>query len=416
MPIKYAQFILFLVGALIKLDVNIGGRLAVGELLLIAIFPFAISTFAKILNDRQLRWFIVGAFAWMIGAALSDFIVGNSFEYFLKGFIRPVLCLITFVDCYYLSYKNPKNLYAFFFGLLISGIWNIISPTDFRTGGNDAIGTYQYYAYAYTPFFIALASVGGYYLAKKSLYASVILCLVLGVIVFPIMSRTTASVLLISGIVILLSYKSKIFRSWKIREIGLGKIFLSGFILYCLIFYPYVFLAKNGYIGERQQDKFEAQYYKSELVQNPIGFLFAGRMETVGAMIRVANSPIVGNGSWPKRGDSNLKAAQLVGFYPKEVTNKVFDPEFRDPGHSVLFGIWSQSGILVVPFLLMCFVFSLKLLKYVFLGYDYYLILIIPYIFQFLYSFVFNNFNSVFRVELVLFPLLYVYYSRAYKL
>lgn len=407
---RYANYVLFLSGAFIKLDVNIGGRLAVGELIMITVLPFAIKSIDTLQEEKEFRRILMGILIWMVGAVVSDIINYNTMDYLLKGFFRPVICFAIFVSCYYLSYRNPRNLYYFFFGLLISGFWNFMSPTDARVGGTAATGTYQYYAYSYTPFFLALASVGGYYLYQKSIMMASALCIVLGAIAFPIMSRTTASVLLVSGILIYISNNTNITMKWRYSDIAISKIIATSFLIYCLAFYPYTYCAAHGYLGERQQEKFEMQYNKSPLLQNPLGFLFAGRVETVGAMVRVARSPIIGHGSWPKRGNSNVIAAQLVGIDKDEISEKMFDFNYRDPGHSVFFGIWSQAGICVVPFFLLCFVSTLKLLKRVIAGGDREIILITPYMFIFVFSFFFNNFNSTFRFELLIFPLLSVYY------
>lgn len=407
---RYTKWILFAAGALIKIDVNVGGRLALGELIMIAILPFALSSLPQLKKNRNLylisQWLIV----WMFGAILSDVLNHNSFDYMLKGFFRPVTCYAILISCFHLSYKNPRNIYYFFIGLLISGTQNILMPTDSRVGGADAVGTYQYYAYTYTPFFLGLCSVGGYYLYRKSIVAASILCITLGVIAFPIMSRTTASVLLLTGVLIYVSNKTNLTVNWRYKDVQLGKIIGTGFIIYCLAFYPYVYCAGNGLLGERQKEKFEHQYYASSLVQNPVGFLFAGRVETVGAMVRVARSPIIGNGSWPRRGDSNVVAAKLVGIDEDEISDNMFDFDYRDPGHSVFFGIWSQSGICVVPFFLLCLVYSLRMFKYVVAGGNRDIILITPYMLIFIFSFFFNNFNSTFRFELLLFPLLSYYY------
>lgn len=405
---KYCKLWLLAAGSLIKIDVNIAGRLALGEILMLILLPYSIQCLSELRQNKNLDKIFISLILWIIGCCLSDLINENEFQYFLKGVFRPVICITNFLGCFALSYKNPSNLYYFFVGLFFSGLQNFIVPTDSRAGGEEAVGAYQYYAYTYTPFFLGLASLGGYLLAKKSIVAASMLCIMLGSIAFPIMSRTTASVLLLSGILIYSINKFSLFA--KLNNISNTKIILVIFSLYLLAFYPYTYCAKNGYLGERQKDKFEAQYNKSSITQNPIGFLFAGRTESVGAMVRTVRSPIIGNGSWPPRGNSNLIAARLVGIDETEVSKKMLDPQVRDIGHSVFFGMWSQAGICVVPFFLLCFSNTLKLFRETLNG-NYETILIVPYLLIFLFSFFFNNFNSTFRFELVIFPLLYQFYQ-----
>lgn len=405
------KWILFLCGALLKFDVTIGGRLALGEIILLVLLPKTIKCLSSLKKEQYLskiyKWLLI----WFVGAIVSDIINKNSFDFILKGAFRPVICIVILISCYALSYKRPKNLLYFFFGLLVSGFINFIHPLDIRAGDGGSNDGYQYYAYVYTPFFYGLASVGGYWLYKKSILAASTLCVILGIIALPILSRTTASALLLSGIILYVSNKTKLTRNWKAQEMPIGKILLLLFLTYCMAFYPYVYFAKNGMMGERQKEKFEMQYNRSPLVQNPIGFLLSGRVETVGAMIRVARSPIIGYGSWPPRGDSNVVAAKLVGIDESEISDKTFDFTYRDPGHSVFFGIWSQAGICVVPFFLICLSCILKLYGYIISGGRREAILIMPYAFWFVFSFIFNNFNSQFRFELLIFPIMYLYYK-----
>ena len=405
---KYCKLWLLAAGSLIKIDVNITGRLALGEMLMLILLPYSIQCISELRQYKALNKIFVSLILWIIGCCLSDLINHNELQYFLKGVFRPIICITNLLGCFALSYKRPGNLYYFFIGLFISGVQNYILPTDSRAGGEEAIGHYQYYAYAYTPFFLGLASFGGYLLAKRSITTASILCIILGIIAFPIMSRTTASVLLLSGILIYCINKFPVFE--KVNNIGITKIILVIFSLYLVAYYPYIYCAKNGYLGERQKEKFETQYNKSPLTQNPIGFLFAGRTESVGAMVRTAQSPIIGNGSWPKRGNSNMIAARLVGIDESEVSKSLLDPQKRDIGHSVFFGMWSQAGICVVPFFLLSFSATLKLFRETLKGYSE-TILIVPYLLIFLFSFFFNNFSSTFRFELVIFPILFQYYQ-----
>ena len=406
------KWLLFFGGALIKIDVNIGGRLALGEILMFILLPFALEKIGYLKRFKELSSILSFLMLWIVGSLFSDIFNQNEFEYLLKGVFRPITCITILIVCFALSYKRPKNLFYFFIGLFFSGIQNLLLPTDVRGGGTDAIGTYQYYAYTYTPFFLGLASFGSYLLYKRSILLASALCVVLGLIAFPIMSRTTASVLLLSGVLIYISNKTIITKRWQYKEISVAKLLFSIFFLYLMAFYPYTFFAGHGYLGERQKEKFEDQYYKSEFTQNPIGFLFSGRTETVGAMVRVTRSPIIGLGSWPKRGDSNIVALRIVGADISESSDILIDPNVRDIGHSVFFGMWSQSGIFVIPAFFLCFFYSLKLFKIVVAGGERDVLLITPYMLIFIFSFLFNNFNSTFRFEFMIFPLLYVYYRK----
>jgi hypothetical protein len=89
------------------------------------------------------------------------------------------------------------------------------------------------------------------------------------------------------------------------------------------------------------------------------------------------------------------------------------DPFVRDIGHSVIFGIWAQNGLLVLPFLLMAFFITIKASIHILTLASPVKALVLIYFIIFIFGFFFNNFNSLTRFLLVFIPVFYVLYIQS---
>ena len=87
------KWLLFFGGALIKIDVNIGGRLALGEILMFILLPFALEKIGYLKRFKELSSILSFLMLWIVGSLFSDIFNQNEFEYLLKGVFRPITCI-----------------------------------------------------------------------------------------------------------------------------------------------------------------------------------------------------------------------------------------------------------------------------------------------------------------------------------
>lgn len=410
LPSNYVSLLFFVVGATMRIDIYLIGRFSLGELILIIIFPFSLRMFVMIFNNSYFRKFFNFMLLWILGVFISDILNNTEIEFFIRGLARPIILIVSLISYLQLFNKSPNSVYYFFSGLFFSGLINFIIPTDDRAirysvdyDPNDL--AYSYYAYVYTPLFYGLASYLGFLLHKNYNKLTPLFLITIGIISLPLMSRTTGFNFIICGIIIMFigfnSLSKNIFlNSFSFKRLYLLKFFLISIFSFVIVLNVYSITASSGLIGERHKEKYTSQT-SAKFSQSPIGFLFTGRHYTLGSIFRIMDNPIFGAGSWPKQEDTMIRAQKLIGG---EISERSYDINQREIGHSILFGIWAQNGILVIPLILFVLVKSIRLFIYSIYSDSSIKVLILPYLIVFLFSLFFNNFSSISRALMVLVP------------
>lgn len=412
--ITFPCVLMFFAGALVRIDFHLIGRFAVGEIVLLSVLPFAVGQIGSLRREPKLKLLLYTLLIWILGVILSDIFNGNHFMLFIRGLARPVICLCILIAAYYLMKRDSRCIYFFFIGLLLSGIANFIAPTDFRVSEHADLSqisamSYGTRAFAITPLVYAIASVGGFILFRASGVLSGVFQILVALAVATILSRTTTGTLFISGLIIIgssfLPGIGRLFLSeGRIRTTALVASCILLSILFTLVYYLYAYCAYNYLLGEAQYNKFINQT-NTVFGNTPWGVLASGRHYTMAAILRIIDNPILGAGSWPQAGDTLVRTFQLLGVY--NIDPMMNDPYRREIGHSVIFGIWAQNGILVIPFMVFSAVSSAKLFIRNLIFQSAITPLLVPYLLVFLFSLFFNNFNSLVRLEMIFFPLLY---------
>lgn len=409
--------VFFLIGALMRIDIYIIGRFSAGELLAIAIFPFALSALPQLMSVRALKYLVYGLILWVIGVIVSDIANQSYFFLFLRGLARPLICLVLLVVVYYLGTRNPRSFLFFFYGLFVSGIFNAIIPTDFRAEDLEVqvLSNYKYAAFVLTPLVLGIASIGAYLIYRFSPFLAGGFQIGMALLSLPYFSRTTSAALLCSGLAICTFSMFPFLRGFfvdrgRLRAGSFTKAAVVVVLAFTAFYYVYAYAASSGWMGERQASKFFAQ---SDTVfgNTPWGVIMAGRHYTLAAMLRVMEHGILGAGSWPFAEDYIFRALSMLGMY--NIPSTQMDPFVRDIGHSVVFGIWAQNGLLVLPFLLMAFFNTIKATIHILTFASPIKALVLIYFIIFNFGFFFNNFNSLTRFLIVFIPVFYVLYIQS---
>jgi hypothetical protein len=410
---------MFAAGALIRVDVFLLGRLAVGELLLIAYVPFALSNVTQMCSVPYFKKLWGCLFLWLIGVILSDVVNFSQFGLFLRGAARPLICMLVLVSGYSLIVRDRRSIVYFFFGLFLSGLLNYFMPSDFRvntevlTGSIDDLG-YGTLAFLLTPLVYGVASVGGYLLYRITPLFCGVFQIIVGCSSAVLLSRTTAAVIVVSGLTILMYWLLPMTRSFffdrgRLKDSSIYKLIFALIFGFCVVYYIYAFFAGSGMMGERQYLKFVGQT-STAFGNTPWGVLASGRHYTVAAILRIIENPLFGAGSWPYAGDTLARTFELLGIY--NYRPDLADPFQREIGHSIIFGIWAQNGPLVLPAFIMVLYATMRLFLHLAFGRDPLKALILLYLITFLFTMFFNNFNSLARVQMMFFPLMYFFYVK----
>jgi hypothetical protein len=105
----------------------------------------------------------------------------------------------------------------------------------------------------------------------------------------------------------------------------------------------YVTAVESGWLGDQAQSKYETQ------ASGDLGLLLGGRSEMLISTLAIADSPILGHGSWAR----DFHYVELyVTLLESSGAVIVGDPYESDliPTHSHLFGAWVEAGIFGASF------------------------------------------------------------------
>lgn len=376
-PVKYT-FLLFVIGACARWDVNIVGRLALSELLLVAYFPFAVMNIQRYFSIRQVRIVAALCLLYLVGISITDYVVGNFFQLYVRGAIRPIIIGVLFLSFLDLAIRAPKGLPFFFAGMVVSGLQNFFYSVDFRAEYTIA-GSYRDVAYRYTPLVLAGMFYGGYLLSKVSIAATGASYIIAGAVFAQFGSRTSGILLVGTGFVFI-AYKflqaRGVRRSATVDLKALIKYAILGAVVVVGALYAYTFSAPRGFLGERVQSKFEDQS-QTVFGDSPVGIVLRGRPHILSNLLMMRDKPLLGHGSWPMEGPYLIESFRILGESINE--QLLFQSTMgRGVGHSIIMGGASNHGVIGLTFWLSVFYFIVKLLVYYFRFETRYSLLMVP--------------------------------------
>ena len=343
------SLLVFCVAAGMKYDINFGVRIPVGELLAFASISFLLGSVKW--NHYQVPLFSVVAVLglWFFGVCISDFINGIPLNYFLKGLAKPVWCGLWMLFFIGVLSRDYRALYAYPIGLTVAGLQNYFFPQAWTTYYVSA-GEYEAAAFGLVPLVLpVLLSVSLYSYHKLPLLSAFIY--LIGAFLFAYLSvpRSTTAICLLIFLVLLYIWSLKL-RRVQVRKIPFVRVFLFGVLFFCLsylIFEIYVWAASNGWMGEFQRQKLEAQ---SDTIfgNSLLGLLLDGRTSVFAAILAIIDRPLVGFGSWQANflSEYYLEAFNMIGTNAAEYQMLGSSGQLPGAGHSIFFGVWVENGLI----------------------------------------------------------------------
>jgi hypothetical protein len=333
----------FIVGATISFNLRIVGDLPIAELILLPLVTILIAFNPRRAFSPLLTRIYAGLFLWLFGLVASDIYHETSAVDWMRGDAAIIFFWIDLASLAALLAGNELRKMTFIAGSAIGTLLAarftpspaaIEEPWKFgySTGVVTLVLLVSCYFYARRRYVISGLLIGG--IAFVNLienYRSLVLVLLVAlVLTVPVIPERI-------GTMRILPRRGSFLRVAMLAGFVLGAGWLAGRMV--------SYVTEAGLVSEEAQEKNRAQAKVG-------GFLLGGRPEILVSSRAVAESPILGHGSWAR----DLKYTEMLYDIQIESGEKP-DLEWEIesmggliPSHSHLMGAWVWAGILGATF------------------------------------------------------------------
>ncbi len=369
---RSASFWLFMIGLGSATQINVGGYTAISEFFLVALLPITLIKNYRFFAKDHCKTIVNLLLLWMAGVCLTDYVRGNYFVFFIRGFIAPLGTLAALVTIYPLLRRNPDALKWFLLGVAISGVVSIFIFQPGTIAGSSLVQSGEISAsgakMSYKLFWVGQLNdwlglpIEGWYMKFPTL-ASVSIGLFLAVFALLTGGRSAFLVLFISSVLIMLCGRSQA----RMRSMGRHAIF----VIICIVLLSpivriaYKEAATRGLMGVKEADKYEEQAKGSSVIE----MLMKGRAEFFVSLMAIADKPFLGHGSfaldtkgyvldyWVKYG------ADYEAIRRLEINDRLYGVRLI-PAHSHITCYWMWAGIPgLLPWLYILYLLYMTLFK-----------------------------------------------------
>lgn len=314
-------------------EVSLVGRLFLPELILAAMLPFLLMTRGYMLAGPGPRMFFILAFAWLASQVLTDLIRNTPFVDYSRGWSKIFFTMTNFAAIYMLIYGSRRRIAFFCFSLTMGGFLTfLINPSDYAYSDPWKFGVGVYCTFLVVLLTLVPFVQRVWILPSLMLAAIALLSVVLG-------SRSLGGITLMAALYIFVQQvvgrRERVARPSLIRTIlflGVGIFVASGVLTI------YSQAAEQGLLGADAREKFEFQAGTG----GAWSILLGGRSEIFVASQAIADSPIIGHGSWAKNPEYAARLL-LLDKFGYEVNYSAAESELI-PTHSHIFGAWVEAG------------------------------------------------------------------------
>jgi hypothetical protein len=328
---------LFLAGASVAVDVPVMGRIMGPDLLCSVALLVALVTRRKQIITTELKVFLLMVGLWLFGSVITDLIRGTALEDLTRGWSKIIFFTIVFVWVYLATEGKLVRIMFFLVGLYVGELLTLaMHPDDFFLAEPWKFG-YGPPINIFVLIFISNPHFRGF-VGSLGQSATIVF---LGVINLIGNSRLVFGVLLAVACILLSGQVvSWLFRGRRIPKWLFVLFMLGGVIFYQGVVSVYEFAASSGALGPDALEKYEWQTQGGTT-----GLLLGGRAESLVSTQAIADSPIIGHGSWAR--DYGYVSLYLEALEKRGV------PLLGDysnsgliPSHSFLLGSWVEAGVL----------------------------------------------------------------------
>ncbi len=330
-----ARLLCFGIPVLIAIEVPGVGTIYLAELCLIGLLPVLLVMRGKALQSGALGLILVMGLVYFGAQVITDLIRETPFGDYSRGWSRILFLLMSFVSCYLLTAGKRDRILCFAGGLVVGSTIYLLTHNPL-----SAIGWKFGFAGSTTTLLLMSFMAVPVLRSPSSLVGPMIMA-ALGVFSAVMDFRSWGGVLMLSAAFLSVPAVLRLF-GLRPKPLSYGRMLLVGTLLLATAFSAlkvYGVAAQSGLLGQKSQDKYEAQAALGDL-----GIVLGGRNESLVTVQAIMDSPLVGHGSWAK--DRYYAELRQLMLYKLGFTNRFIEPE-NDliPTHSHVLGAWVEAGI-----------------------------------------------------------------------
>lgn len=322
-------------------QINIVGQLYGPDILLACCLPFLLTTRPDRSTKREFRKFLIFLGIWLFGAIITDFVRQTPLDDVARGWSKIIVFGINSTSLFYLSFAKFSRIVLYAAGLAIGSIITaIVSPSDFSKAEPWKFG----YGTGITILCVILIESP---YVKSTIYRSILgkwtfvpLMVTLAVANLILNFRSMFGILLAAtafcGVILLLRSGTK---NISVSRTSFVALCLMAVFTFQGISGVYSWAAESGFLGLDAKDKYQAQH------SNDLGLLLGGRVEALVSTRAIADSPVIGHGSWARDVSYVAQLVDILEASGVRVEGNPFESDLI-PSHSHLFGAWVEAGCL----------------------------------------------------------------------
>lgn len=341
---KLTFMLLFLLGSLSSIYINLAGQLYISEVILIIIFPLLVLKNPCFRSPWVKRLTFFGVI-WLIAQVITDIIRATPPSNFIRGWANISVFLISFLSLKLILQDNPHRINIYILGVVISGFLRLlIQPGPYFST--------EPWKFGYGPVIILglLLIVSHFYnLNPKRINFWAVPIILIGSLSFFLDARSIGTFAILTAFTIIISSNKVVIKLFRKSLNPLKFIFailLLGSIAYGLL-KGYENAAQKGWLGEGARQKYELQS------SGALGVILGGRYEILSSWQAILDSPIIGHGSWA----TGMKY-RLYLYRLREMGYNISNERLRAsiyssdliPIHSHIFQNWVWAGVFGVFF------------------------------------------------------------------
>lgn len=324
----------FLLGFLTFFKIELIGAASANEVLLVVALPFYADRVLLYIQNKAVRKLLIWGGLYLFALIFSDLYRHTPAEDYLRGWTRVGITLFAFVTLgAILSAERKGGWLPFLIGWFLAPMANILvygiqtELYKFYLGGSVSFLSFAILGYLPT----LLAPIG---------YA---LPLMAAATAFLNDSRSAAGITLLAFLIVALRASRKKLENWSARKLIMAALGMALGAVGIIQLYGYA--ASRGYFGEDAYDKYMSQVRPGD--ERLSSILLGGRMEIYFTWPKIAESPLIGYGSWPKdwiyiQGRAAELEIPSLGALLGSRSNVEAG---LIPSHSHIMGAWLEAGI-----------------------------------------------------------------------
>ena len=353
----FVDIVVFVIPCLQFVHIKLVGVMNGSDMLFLAVFFYLALRMRVRIATPLGRRFILLCSLWLASQFVTDIIKRSAFTDYARGWSNIGITLVNFAVLSTFLYGRPRRLIFYGWGLVVGSLLQfMITPDSFAEGDPWKFGI-SFPATLATFLFASRSTCRGYW--------PITLSLIIGVINIGLGARALGGVSLAAALYMSVSRSvtrkstesPKLKTRWMLTFATLIIIGLVG------VLWAYQYAAKAGVLGEDARAKYENQS------SGQFGILLGGRVEMLGYLPAIYDSPILGHGSWAKDPKYLLAEQQALAVMGYSMADEFGEDALKEgliPTHSYLFGAWVDAGILGAVFWAWVFMLDAKALMRVY--------------------------------------------------